>query len=91
MDRSAVLYDFAMEFESPCPDLLDEYCARYPDLAEELTDLAVELALDHWCEREAAQAIPATATDDPLVAKGMAVFAEAMARLHPALTEDGPE
>lgn len=71
-----VLYELSMASASPGADLLDDFVRHYPQFASELTDFAVELALDALKSAgDEAAAAPAQAGVSPAVGS-------AISRLH---------
>lgn len=42
------LYELSLAMQPPDAGVLDAFVRRYPDHAEALTDLAVELAMESW-------------------------------------------
>jgi hypothetical protein len=77
---------YALSLAKPAPnaDALDELVRRYPEFATELTEMAVELALDALCDDEDGQESVATTDTSSMVLKAMSRFHN---RLHAVKTE----
>lgn len=72
-----VLYELSLAKDVPDPELLDEFVRRYPEHALELTDFAVELAVDSL--RPDAAEVPAdTSRVSPAVSRAMSRFQNAL-------------
>ena len=77
---------YALSLAKPAPnaDALDELVRRYPEFATELTEMAVELALDALCDDEDGQESAATSDTSSMVLKAMSRFHN---RLHAVKAE----
>ena len=77
---------YALSLAKPAPnaDALDELVRRYPKFATELTEMAVELALDALCSDEDHQEPEATTDTSSMVLKAMSRFHN---RLHAVKAE----
>jgi hypothetical protein len=77
---------YALSLAKPAPnaDALDELVRRYPEFATELTEMAVELALDALCDDEDGEESPATTDTSSMVLKAMSRFHN---RLHAVKAE----
>jgi hypothetical protein len=69
------LYELALAKQVPDAGVLDEFVRRYPEHAAELTDFAIELALD-------AAAATADAQTGPVRTDGSVAVSKAMSRFH---------
>lgn len=55
--ESDVLYEFALNYERPDPQQLDDFVRRYPSYADALTILAIELVIDQKTAEENAESV----------------------------------
>lgn len=80
---------YALSLAEPAPnaDTLDDLVRRYPEFASELTEMAVEIALDALCNNEEDQESAATTDTGSMVLKAMSRFQN---RLHAAKGEKNP-
>jgi hypothetical protein len=73
-----VLYQFALSYRHPNPQLLDDFVRHYPDHADALTTLAIELALEDLLGNEDRVVVePSQAEPEPETA---AMLSRAMSR-----------
>jgi hypothetical protein len=77
---------YAMSLAKPAPNAgtLDDLVRRYPEFATELTEMAVELALDALCDADDRQESAPTADSSSMVLKAMSRFHN---RLHAVKAE----
>jgi hypothetical protein len=68
-----VLYELSMARDVPDADLVDAFVRRYPEHAIELTDFAVELAVDALRRDQTVAAVDA-ASLSPMVSRAMSKF-----------------
>jgi hypothetical protein len=71
-----VLYQFALSYRHPDPQLLDDFARRYPEYAAALTTLAIELTLEEWSSKED-EAVTESAEIDT---ESAAILSRAMSR-----------
>ena len=78
---------YALSLAKPAPnaDALDELVRRYPEFATELTEMAVELALDALCDDEDEQESATAADTSSMVLRAMSRFHN---RLHAVKTSE---
>jgi hypothetical protein len=69
-----VLYELALAKVVPDAEVLDEFVRRYPEHAAELTDFAIELAVDAAAAAADAQTEPVPTGDSVAVSKAMSRF-----------------
>jgi hypothetical protein len=72
-----VLYALSMEERKMSPGLLDEYVRQFPEYADALTELAVDLAIEELCPEESAETDVAPQKNPlevPAVARAMSRF-----------------
>jgi hypothetical protein len=67
-------YELALANQAPDAELLDEFVRRYPEHAAELTDFAIELALDAATAVDAQSETETVPTDSVAVSKAMSRF-----------------
>jgi hypothetical protein len=82
------LYELALAKQVPNAEVLDEFVRRYPEHAAELTDFAIELALDAAAATADAQTEPARIGDSVAVSKAMSRFHN---RLYAVQREASPQ
>ncbi len=75
---SDVLYAFSLAREVPDAGLLDEFTRRYPEHAAELTNFAIEIAVDVAQGSDEALAGNAEASVSPTVSRAMSRFQNRM-------------
>lgn len=68
-----VLYELALAKPTPDPALVDEFVRHYPEYASDLTEYAIELALDAIAARNEPADMP-VATTSPSVSQAMSRF-----------------
>jgi hypothetical protein len=68
-----VLYELALARPAPDAALVDEFARRYPEHASDLTEYAIELALDAIAARDGPADVP-QATTTPGVSRAMSRF-----------------
>ncbi len=68
-----ILYEMALTKPVPDAELVDEFVCHYPEYASELTEYAIELALDAVAARNKLVEKPATVTS-PSVSRAMSRF-----------------
>jgi hypothetical protein len=78
------LYALSLAKPAPSADTLDELVRRYPEFATELTEMAVELALEALRDDEDGRDSPGAADTSSMVLKAMSRFHN---RLHTVKTE----
>jgi hypothetical protein len=69
-----VLYEFSLAKPIPDADLLEEFTRRYPEHAIELTDFAVELAVDAMLGHDDAEPDLVEDVVSPAVSRAMSAF-----------------
>src|SRR5580658_5044338 len=69
-----VLYAFSLAKPIPDADLLEEFTRRYPEHAIELTDFAIELAVDAMRGHEDAEPDLVDDAVSPAVSRAMSAF-----------------
>jgi hypothetical protein len=83
------LYELSLAKDIPDPRILDDIVRRYPQFAEQLTNFAIELALDTFLIDEAADAAEA-AVDlnnvSPAVSRAMSRFHNRLHAVHQAIS-----
>lgn len=72
--RREALYALAMAENMPDAGLLDDIVRQHPQFSRELTELAVELALDSLAESGAAEAAADPTNVSPAVSRAMSAF-----------------
>ena len=82
-----VLYELALAKPAPDAALVDEFVRHYPEYASDLTEYAIELALDAIAEHNEPMGMP-VATTTPSVSRAMSRF---HSRLHAVRQETGAE
>lgn len=66
-----VLYEFALGYEHPDPQRLDEFVRAHPTYADALTTLAIELVIDRAADAEPVASEKFDSTDEALLSKAM--------------------
>ena len=86
------LYTLAIEKAVPDAAVLDEVIRAYPEFAEELTDFAIDIAIDHFRNRNQEDDVSAEPMElgvvSPAVSRAMSRFQN---RLHAVQTVSGSE
>lgn len=68
------LFELSLAMKAPDAEVLDEFVRRYPDCADALTDLAIELAMESLADTAGAEPEVAVADVSASVAKAMSRF-----------------
>jgi hypothetical protein len=76
-----ILYEFSLSAEVPTPELLDEFCTRYPEHAADIARFAFDLAIEYM------QDPPVEPPDEPPIGRDTPSPAveRAIAAFHQAL------
>lgn len=72
--RREAFYALAMAENMPDAGVLDDIVRQYPQFSRELTEFAVELALDSFLEGEATEAVADPTKVSPAVSRAMSAF-----------------
>jgi hypothetical protein len=83
-----VLYEFALGYQHPDPQQLDEFVRAHPAYADALTALALELAIEHTAESPSLVNERAEAQTEAVLSRTMSHFQN---RLYAIRLAQGPE
>jgi hypothetical protein len=88
-----VLYQFAMSYQHPDAEQLDEYVRRYPQHADALTILAVELSLEKQLEasESADEAYEADSQAQAMLSRAMSHFQNLLYEIRTSDDAQAPE
>ncbi len=83
------LYELSMSMDVPDAQALDDVVRRYPEFADELTDFAIELALDCLGEAsDAGEPIADPTSVSPVVSRAMSKFHNRLHALRQAVEQE---
>jgi hypothetical protein len=86
-----VLYEFALGYEHPDPQRLDEFVRAHPTYAEELTTLAIELAIERTGDNEPVVSEELDPKAEALLSKAMSHLQNRLYGIRTAHASAGPE